>query len=451
MSTMDLRRELGKKELFGIAIGQVVGAGIMALVGIGIGMTGRSVNLAFVLSAVWVVLLSIPWIFISSAVRLRGGEYTQAAVLCGERFAGFYIVIYLVRNLQMAIYTLAFTGYFLDGVLEMHLEDPSRSSYGLIISLCVATFFFVLNIFPTKFMARVQNYMVFILSAALAAFIVYGMPEVKPGYFEQPDFMTKGAFGFLAASAFLTFATFGANSIFQLSGECKNPKTDIPFVLILATMSVAVLYALVATVAAGVLPLKLVADQNLANVAREILSKPLYKFFIIGGALGALATSLNATIAWVTKPLIQACEDGWFPKKFAYLHPRYKTPVFLIGIYYIVTIIPILLGLDMQQITNSVLVIMYLCMIVTSLATIRIPTLFPKQWAASPFKCSKPVLIFLCVVAAVVLAIQVYFNLDFLSSELKLVNVVLMIAAAVYAHFRYTSGKVKMIISYEDE
>lgn len=74
MSTKDLKRDLGKKELFGIAIGQVIGAGIMALVGLGIGMTGRSVNFAFVLSAVWVVLLSIPWIFISSCVRLRGGE-----------------------------------------------------------------------------------------------------------------------------------------------------------------------------------------------------------------------------------------------------------------------------------------------------------------------------------------------------------------------------------------
>ncbi|QAT42994.1 APC family permease [Aminipila luticellarii] len=118
MSTKDLRRDLGRKELFGIATGQVIGAGIMVLVGMGIQMTGRSVSLAFVLSAVWVVLLSIPWIFISSCIRLRGGEYTQAAVLVGDRFAGMYIFIYIFRNLQMTIYTLGFTSYFISLVPE---------------------------------------------------------------------------------------------------------------------------------------------------------------------------------------------------------------------------------------------------------------------------------------------------------------------------------------------
>lgn len=441
MSTRLLRRELGKKELFGIAFGQVVGAGIMALVGLGIAMTGRSVNLAFVLSAVWVVLLSVPWIFISSTVRLRGGEYTQAALLCGEKFAGFYIVIYLVRNLQMAVYTLAFTSYFLTLV---------PGSNGLLVSLIVATFFFALNIFPTKFMARIQNYMVVVLCAALAAFVVYGFPEIQPGYWSQPGLFTHGAAGFLGASAFLTFATFGANSIFQLSGECKKPTTDIPFVLIFATLLVAVIYALVAMVAAGVLPLEEVAGMNLARVAETVLSRPLYLFFIVGGALGALATSLNATIAWVTKPLMQACEDGWFPRSLAYLHPKYRTPVLLIAIYYVVTIVPILLGVDMGQITNSVLVIMYLCMIVTSIATIRLPKVLPEQWAKSPFRCPQWMLVLFCILASLVLAIQIYYNAEMLSLEMFIANIVLMALAYIYAAWRYKSGKVRIDISYED-
>ena len=442
MSTKDLKRELGKKELYGVAVGQVIGAGIMALVGLGIAMTGRSVNLAMVLSGVWVILLSIPWIFISSCVRLRGGEYTQAAVLCGEKFAGIYISIYLVRNLQMSVYTLAFTSYFV---------ELFSGANGLIVSLTVASAFFLLNVFPTKLMAQIQNIIVVVLCFALAAFVIFGMPMVVPGYFEQPGFMTHGVTGFLAASAFLTFATFGANSIFQLSGECKNPKSDIPFVLITATLSVAALYALVAYVAAGVLPLEEVSGQNLARVARIILSKPLYMFFMVGGALCALATSLNATIAWVTKPLIQAAEDGWFPKQLAYLHPKYKTPVVLLAFYYVLTITPILLGINMEHITNSVLVCMYICMMATSIATMRLPKLFPGQWAASPFRCGQGILNFLCVIATVVLAIQVYYNAAFLTPALFAANAALMAGAVIYAMLRYRSGKVKMIISYEDE
>ena len=442
MSTKDLKRELGKKELMGVAVGQVIGAGIMALVGYGIAMTGKSVNVAFVLSAVWVILLSVPWIFISSCVRLRGGEYTQAAVLCGDRFAGFYTAVYVIRNMQMAVYSLAFASYFASLVPGVN---------GKLVAILVATFFFGLNIFPTKFMAGIQNLMVVALCFALAAFIVYGMPQIKPGYWSGPDFMTNGLGGLFSASALLTFATFGANSIFQLSGECKNPTTDIPFVLIVATTAVAVLYGIVAMVAAGVLPVSDVAGQNLAKVAEAILPRSIYLFFIIGGALGALATSLNATIAWVTKPLIQACEDGWFPKKLAYLHPKYKTPVYLLGIFYVVTIVPIFLGIDMDAITSSVLILMYACMVVTSIATVRIPKLFPEQWAKSPFKCSPALLWFFCFLSAAVLGVQIYYNMPFISTNLRIANGVLLIAAIAYSYLRYSSGNVTMDISYEDD
>ena len=93
MSTKDLRRELGKKELFGIACGNIIGSGIMILVGTGIGITGKSVNLAFVLAAIFVVVSSIPMLFMTSCARLRGGEYTQGYVLCGPKLAGFWTIV----------------------------------------------------------------------------------------------------------------------------------------------------------------------------------------------------------------------------------------------------------------------------------------------------------------------------------------------------------------------
>lgn len=441
-STTQLKRNLGKLDLFGIAFGQVVGSGIMVLVGMGIEMTGRSVNLAFVLSAVWVILMSIPWIFISSCVRLRGGEYTQAAVLAGEKFAGIYIFVYLIRNLQMSVYALAFAGYFAQLVPGVNVK---------LVAILVATFFFVLNIFPTKNSAIFQNLMVFILVFALAALIVFGMPNIQPGYFSEPGFMTNGFMSFVSASAFLTFATFGANSIFQLSGECKDPKRDIPFVLIIATLTVAILYGFIAMVAAGVLPLDQVSGQNLSIVAKEILPGPVYIVFIIGGALGAIATSLNATIAWVTKPVLQACDDGWFPKKLAYLHPKYKTPLVLLAFYYVLTIVPILLDIPMDRIVNTVLVLMYACMIITSLGTMRLPKLFPEQWEKSPFKVNNGLLAFFSILASVVLLIQVYFNMSSLDGPLLIANVVILVVAVVFALLRHKSGKVKVQISYEDD
>lgn len=440
MSTKELRRELGRFELMGIACGQIIGAGIMALVGIGIGMTGRSVNIAFVVAAVFVVALSIPMLFLTSCLRLRGGEYTQAYLLCGPKFAGFWTMVYVVRNISLSVYAISFADY----VLSLFPRLPHKA-----IALAVATVFFAINIFPTKYMAKVQNVIMVFLIAALGLFVAYGWGEIQPGYFENREFLTNGPVGLLSASAFLTFAVLGANGIFQLGGECKNPKKDIPFVLIVSTLSVAVLYALVGTVAAGVLPLSQVTNENLAVVARTILPKGLFVFFIVGGAMGALATTLNANIAWVTKPLIQASEDGWFPKKLAYLHPKYKTPVYLLGLFYLVTIIPIFCGLDLGSLANLVLVLQSMLLIVTSLATTRLPKLFPEEWSKSPYKCGQGMLWFFCIAATVVLLAQFYFNARSLTPMLLGLNAAYLIGAYAYVHFRYRSGKVQITVSYE--
>lgn len=441
MSTKDLRRELGKKELMGIACGQIIGSGIMVLVGLGIGMTGRSVTFAFVLAAIFVVILSIPMLFLTSCVRLRGGEYTQAYMLCGTKFAGFWTIVYSVRNIALSVYAISFADYVLSLVPGLNHK---------LIAIAVATIFFGINVFPTTFMTKIQNVMMVILIAALGAFVVSGIGKVDPTYFTT-DFFTNGPIGFLSASAFLTFAVLGANGIFQLGGECKNPRKDIPFVLIVSTLGISVLYALVATVAAGILPVAEVANQNLSLVAKAILPGSLYVFFIVGGALGALATTLNANIAWVTKPLIQASEDGWFPKKLAELHPKYKTPVYLLAVFYIITILPILTGLSLQNLTNLVLIMQYVVMIATSIATMKLPALLPKEWDASPFKCSKGILTFICIAATLVLIAQIYFNLSSLTPTLMIAQIAFIVLAYLYAHFRYKSGKVNMTISYETD
>ncbi|XVG95642.1 APC family permease [Eubacteriales bacterium KG127] len=440
-STKDLRRELGKKELIGIAGGQVIGSGIMVLVGLGIGMTGRSVSLAFVIASLFVVVLSIPSLFIMSTVRLRGGEYTQGYMLIGPRFAGFWTLVFTFRNIALSVYVVSFADYVISLFPDLNHK---------LISIAIATIFFGINIFPTKYMARIQNVLFYILLIALGVFVCVGLPNVKADYFVK-DFFTGGIGGFFEASAFLTFAVMGANGIFQMGGECKNPKKDIPFAFLVATLGISILYALVGVVASGVLNVNEVANLNLAKVASEILPRPLYLFFIIGGAWGALATTLNANIAWVTKPLIQASEDGWFPRWLAKLHPKYKTPIYLLGLFYIITIIPILIGITLQSLANLVLIMAYVVMIFTSIATIRIPKILPDEWEKSPYKCNKILLVVLCVASAIVLMVQIYFNFASLNKSLIIGQIVFLVVAYLYAELRYRSGKVKMHISYEDD
>ena len=442
-STKDLARTLGKKELMGIAVGQIIGAGIMSMMGVAIAMTGRSANLAFMLSAVFTMCTFFPSIFITSCIRMRGGMYTQMAIFAGDKFAGYYSVVYFITNMSLAMYALSFAEYALALL-------PSGGSEK-VIALIVGTAFFVLNYFGVDLMAKIQNLLVIVLVLSLAMFAVFGLPSVDlANYFSNADglFLSDGITGFLTATAYLGFATGGATVILGVSAECKNPTKDIPFVIIVSTVGVAILYGFVATVASGVLPVPEVANQPLTLVAQQILPGPLYILFIVGGAMFALATTLNSQIMSCTKPVMQSCEDGWFPTSLAALS-KFKTPYKILIIYYIILVVPILLDLEIAQISSIVQILGYVNNLILTTTAMKLPKMFPEAWEKSAFRVPTPVFNTLMVITVIALLIQASFMLSSMKISLIVFNAIVMIGGFIWAFYRTGSGKAKPTVSYE--
>ena len=162
-STKQLKQTLGFGDLMSTAIGQIIGAGIMTLLGSAIALTGRSVPVAFIISAILVVGYSIPKILICGAARVRGGEYTMVAMLAGKRMAGIYTVVNTLSNLSLAMYSLSFASYFI-----------SLFGFGneKVIALIVTTIFFVINIVGVDVMAKFQNIIVIMLCIVTPPFFV---------------------------------------------------------------------------------------------------------------------------------------------------------------------------------------------------------------------------------------------------------------------------------------
>ncbi|AOV97589.1 amino acid transporter [Edwardsiella hoshinae] len=379
MSTKELKRVLGRADLMGIAVGQIIGAGIMSLTGVAIAMTGRSANFAFLISTLFVIAAAIPLVFVNSCLRLRGGFYTQTSIFIGAKWSGLYIIQYAIGCISISLFTISLAQY-------LHPFLPIVSEKSLAIG--VLTLFFIINYFGVANAARVQKLMVLCLISALLLFTLFGLFKIQPGFFSAPDFLTHGMIGMLQTAALLVFATGGAEVIVDVSGEAKNPKRDIPLVIIISTLAVALLYALLCSVAAGVLPVAEVADKSLLLVAETIMPRPLFIYFVICGAIFALATTLNAKISTCTKPILQACDDGWFPRRLAYLHPRYKTPVYLLMIFYLIGLIPILFDFSMSTIASSVVLLAYSFKIVLAYKVLDLPRLFPQQYAQSPYRVS---------------------------------------------------------------
>ena len=276
------------------------------------------------------------------------------------------------------------------------------------------------------------------------------MPHVTPDYFSH-DFMPHGFLGLMSAGSLLTFATGGAFVIINLSAESKNPTKDIPWAIIVSTLLVAVLYGAIAFVAAGVLPVSEVANQSLAKVAKHVLPNSLYIFFMVCGAMFALISTLNATFASATKPVLQACVDGWFPKSLGYIHPKYKTPMVLLTIFYLIGLVPILIGFDIGILGSLTNIICQIIFIIINIAFYKLPTLLPEEWEKSKFKIKKSNMLIVSILSVIGCLLQIVLLAKDMSMGILIGNGLLLIASIIYAMCRYKTGKVNMEISYESE
>ena len=446
MANMNVEKTLGFMDLMAIAVGQIIGAGVMTMSIAALGMTGRSVNIAFVIAAVFTVFGAIPTIFVSSVARFHGGVYSQAAVFVSPVYSGFLQYVGLLGAMSLGIFAKGLVSY-------MSMLIPSMANSQILWSFIMLTIFVVLNYFGTGWMARVQKFMFYFLIAALVMFTVFGLPRVHwSGYFGNELFgqplMTKGITGLLEAASYLTFATGGATMILAFSAEAKNPKKDIPVVVIISTLAVAVLYAFMACVIGGVMPTdEVIAAGNLAPIAKQILPTPLYYFFVIGGACFALGTTLNSSIASGFRPFSQAAGDGWFPEILGRLN-KYGTPVGYLALRYIVNSAVLLSGFDVGTIGKWSLIIGNVTGFITALSIARIPKLFPEQWEKSPYHVPTPVMYIMLGLTAFVMAIQARMNLNGLTPQIMIVNVVTFIVSFGLAYYLNKTGKIHMNPTY---
>ena len=218
--------------------------------------------------------------------------------------------------------------------------------------------------------------------------------------------------------------------------------------MLVSTLIVAVIYGLIGIVAAGVLPVEQVAGENLSLVAQYVLSRPLYVFFMTCGAMFALISTLNAQFAWATKPILQGCDDGWLPQQLAYLHPKFKTPVVLLGILYVIAVVCIISGLSISILGNLSLIMTTLAVAIICAFTWKLPIICPKGWANSKFKVSGPVMTAIVIFSTACAVFNIWLNVTQLSKGLIIGNVVLLIISIIFAQARMSH--VDLSPSYEE-
>lgn len=339
---MSLQRSLTFWDVFALALGQIIGSGIMVLVGIAIDFTGYAIPYAFLLSAVLSTVKQLPVAFMGSAMPATGGLYLYCRRVLGPRAGFFYLAVLLITHILIALFAIGFAQYTLAIVPALNAKATA---------LTVLIVFYLVNLVGVKEAAIVQRVMIVVLLCGLSSLVAFGLLDVELRRFtDTSTLLPKGWYGFGLACVVLSFATGGAQFVSELGGEMRRPERDLPLAMLGATGVAAVFYTLVSVVAVGILPLEQTAGKPLTEVARAVLPPGVYVAFVVGAGMFALTTSINSTFAWATKSVLIACEDGWLPKGLAVVNTRFNTPHRLLTCLLVLGAAPVAAGWDLRYI-----------------------------------------------------------------------------------------------------
>jgi APA family basic amino acid/polyamine antiporter len=405
----DSKRLLGFWDLMSISLGQIVGAGVVVLTGIGIGITGYGTPWAFLLALGIVLLPSLCIAALGAAIPSTGGTYTYVRDLLGHKTAFLYLGLLVAGQLVLATYAIGFASYADALVPGVNLAIIA----GAVMTLCYAA-----NLLGLKTAARFQSIMVLVLIVSLLLFIGFGFSHVGSldNYTSIERVMPQGIGAFIAAAYILRYGMIGSEFISELGGETKDPGRNIPRVMITSLVLVTLLYMTIGVIATGVLPLEQVKGQSLAFVAKEIFPPALYVFFVVGGVMIALLTTLNSIFAWCTKGLFMATQDGWLPHSIA-IRNRFGTPFILLTLFYLVGMLPIVTGMTLQYVTilgNAVGIIFG---IIPVLALYNLNEKNPDAYRQATFRLPVLAMKIVPVAALAIYAVGVYLSMEFIGTS----------------------------------
>ena len=77
-------KKIGFSDCMGLAVGQIIGSGIMVLTGVVIGLTGHGTPLAFILGALLAIVTCVPFIILTSTIPASGAGYTLSLIHISE-------------------------------------------------------------------------------------------------------------------------------------------------------------------------------------------------------------------------------------------------------------------------------------------------------------------------------------------------------------------------------
>ena len=366
-----LKRVFGLPTLVIYGTGDILGAGIYALVGKVAGLSGAWAWASFMLAMLVAALTALSYAELGSRMPKSGGVAYFIHIAFQREWLSMLVgwLMFCTSLVSMATLSIAFAGY-LKALL------PVIPTWALVLALFAGLTFFnfrgmaessALNIICTTL--EVSGLIIVILVST--AFLLSGHESQPPTMI--PDGSMIGPVAILQGATLAFYAFIGFEDIVNVAEEVKRPQQTVPKAILLSLAFAGVLYILVSWLATQVLP-----PEELSASAAPLLDVvlgaqpgfPAVVFTVI--ALFAVLNTALLNFITASRLLYGMSRERLLPKWLGKLHPERRTPHRTFLVILPVAIVLALSGtLQFLAGTTATMLLLMFCLVNVSLLIVQ--------------------------------------------------------------------------------
>lgn len=411
MTNTNLARSLSLSMLIFYGIGDILGAGIYALVGKVAGAAGDGAWISFILAGILALVTGLSYAELGARIPHSAGASAYCAHAFRRPFISFLIgaLVLLSGITSTATAALAFQGYLL-----VFANVPT-----IIAALLLIAAINTLNFTGIRQSALTNNLFTVIELIGLLFFTVVCLRYAFSTYTSTEILETLtpsvDTAAVVAGVTIAFYAFVGFEDMVNLAEEAKDPVRDLPRAILTAITVTSLLYLLVIiAIQIIVTPAEAAASARplLSVLERAGLPMPAWVFALI--AIIAISNTGLANSIMASRLMYGMARQGLLPKPLAWVHARRYTPWFSILIVALLTLLWVITGgvTTMAQTTGFLLVTIFLFVHLSLIRIRRRDGSLADRFAAPVFNPYLGVL--LCLLLLIQFPSEVYERIIFL-------------------------------------
>ncbi|WP_206832262.1 APC family permease [Alicyclobacillus fructus] len=339
-----MRREIHLVALTMTGLGSIIGSGWLFGAWKAAKVAGPAAIVAWILGMAVILLIGLTYAELGPMFPRSGGMVRYAHYSHGS-FVGFlsgwanWIAIASVIPIEAEAsiqYMSSWPWHWAQWTHHLYV-NKTLTPPGLLLAAILVFIYFLLNYWTVKLFAR-ANTLITVFKFIIPALTVIGLIAA---HFDTHNFTQYGGFAPNGWASVLTaiatsgviFAFNGFQSPINLAGEARNPSRNVPLAVIGSVLLAGVIYLCLQAAFIGSMPGNLLshgwASINLKSPFADLALALNVNWLAIILFLDAFVSPSGTGITYTatTARMVHGLEaNGYFPKVFGRIHPRYGVP-----------------------------------------------------------------------------------------------------------------------------